>query len=395
MDQLRALEREEVHEPAPPERREVSIAHVLYWTGALAVLFALGYFLVDRWKTLKAGGVLAVALLYALSFVLSSAFLTRTGQRLAGSLFALLAVGMAPIAAWSLTSLAGLWLPPVSAVPFGPDLMGTIRWIPIELSAALAGLIALRRVRFSVLAVSVSLPFVLAMIHSTPILFDPWLDPYLWGWMALVASAALLAAGSEIDRRTRDHTDFAGFVYVTALVYGVIAIVSVGGQTRVVPHSLPLVVGLLFGLSLLTRRSLFLLFAAIVFVGYLGFLAQDVFATATGFMIVMVATGAAVILVTVAVQRRWPALARSFSRDADPRREFPRSRLLYGGILALTLVLLAVAPARAREKRRDEMNMLRERGRMAAANRREARERRREPTPTTPPQGETPVPRRP
>ena len=211
------------------ERREVSVAQVLYWAGTLAVLFALGYFLEDRWKSLKAGGVLAVATLYATSFVLSASFLTRLGYRLAGSLFALLAVGMAPIAMWALESLFGLWQAQVT--PFvGPsttDLYATIRWLPLELSAALAGLAALRRVRFSVLTLSVSIPFALAVIHVTPLVFDPWLDVYLWGWMALVASAVLLAAGSEIDRRTGDGVDYAVFVYLTGLVYGVIGIAVV------------------------------------------------------------------------------------------------------------------------------------------------------------------------
>lgn len=374
MDQLIALAREAPEAPKPG-KVEISAAEVMYWAGAGAVLFAMGWFLIDRWKSLRPGGVLAMVTLYAAAFTLASSFLSRRGQLRAGSIFALLAVGMAPVAMWAIEALTGIWPPTVTPYsgPLSVDVTATIRWIPIELSAALAGLIALRRVRLPALALTVAIPFALAMIHVTPLVFDPWLESQIWGWMAIVAGAVLLAAGGEVDRRTRDITDFAGFVYLVGLVYLGFGLGVVSSQTRAVPHSLPAVIGLVLALSILTRRGFILLFAGVMFVAYLAFLAADVFATATGFMIVMVAGGGALILTSVLVQKKWPAFAKSFARDAHPRKEFRGARLLYGGIVLASLVVLSFAPARAREWRRKEFESLKRIGRQQAEARRAMR----------------------
>ncbi len=363
------------------ESGEFSFVHVLYWAGALAVLFALGYFLVDRWKSLRPEGVLAVSLLYAASFSLSSLFLSRLRFRRAGSLFALLAVGMAPIVAWSIESLAGVWPSSVlrGASPFTTDLLATIRWIPIELSAALAGLVALRKVRFSVLALSVTVPFAMAVIHLTPLLFDAELDFAIWGWMALLASTILAAAAAEIDRRVTGDEDYTGFVYLTALVYLVVGFVDVADQSRAIPHSLPALVALLAALSLLTRRAMFLAFAGGFFVGYLGFLATDVFPSATGFMVVVVAAGAALILGTVVVQKRFPGLTRTFSGGAGPRRDAPAARVIFPAAVLVAAILLALAPSRGAELMRERTQRMSERARATAQARSAQRAARRAP----------------
>lgn len=397
-EELLSLSRADVAKPTAVDADSsgVSFVHVLYWAGALAVLYALGYFLVDRWKSLQPGGVLGVSLLYALSFSMSSMFLARLGFRRASSLFALLAVGMAPIATWAIESLAGIWptQPARGSTPFTTDVLATIRWIPIELSAALAGLVALRKVRFSVLALSVTVPFAMTVIHLTPLLFDAELDFAIWGWMALLASTILAAAAAEIDRRVSDDQDYAAFVYLTSLVFLSVAVLAVADQSKAIPHSLPALVALLAVLSLLTRRAMFLLFAVVFFIGYLGFLAEDVFKSATGFMLVVVAAGASLILGTVVVQKRFPGLARSFSREAGPRRLVPATRVIFPTAILLAGVLLAFAPSRGRERMRVRMTQLRETAHRSAEFRHTQRAARQAQPPARV-GGETPTPARP
>src|SRR5690349_4453185 len=57
---------------APAPRTEArggfNVITVAYALGALLVLFALGWFLAERWSKLGPGGVLAVAGLYAVAF---------------------------------------------------------------------------------------------------------------------------------------------------------------------------------------------------------------------------------------------------------------------------------------------------------------------------------------
>jgi hypothetical protein len=394
-DQLLELERASsgAVESATETPRGFNAIYLVYWAGAAAVLFALGWFLVDRWRSLRPGGVLAVSLLYALSFALSSLLLTRLRFRSAAALFALLAVGMAPIVAWSLLSLAGWWPEPMYR---RGDILVTIRWIPIELSAALAALVALRKVRFSVLALAVAVPVGLAIIHLTPLLFDSDVSDMLWGPMILVAATILFAAGYVVERRTvGESEDYAGFIYVTALgflVAAVIGIVAVFDESRVIRHALPLLVALLVALGIALKRSFFALFAGIFYVWYLGFLADDVFQTATGFMLVVVAGGALLIFAAVLVQRRFPGLLR---RGAGTRRpEVRGARYLFSAAVTVSLLFLVVSIPRSRELYRRNAARSVQRARDAAQFRRSERsapqaraierERRETPSPARP-----------
>src|SRR5690349_2209755 len=71
----RALGGIRVTDTAPVEtesRRAFNPVIIAYSGGALLVLFALGWFLADRWRDLGAGGVLAVALIYTGAFAFTA-----------------------------------------------------------------------------------------------------------------------------------------------------------------------------------------------------------------------------------------------------------------------------------------------------------------------------------
>lgn len=393
-EQLLAIEGAAPQDASVETPRGLNLVTVGYWAGSAAVLFALGWFLVDRWKSLRPAGVLAVALLYAISFGLSALLLSRLGFRLAAALLTLLTVGMTPIVTWAVESLLGMW-PDVyqrSSGPFSADLLGTIRWIPIELTTALAALIALRKVRFGLLVLAVTIPMGLAWIHLTPWLFDPELNFALWGWMAMFASAVMLSAGYAAERRRQgDAEDYAAWIYLTALGFLVISFVAVAGQSRTIPHALPLLIALLVTLALSLARKVFLLAAAIFFVGYLGFLASNVFKGAVGFMLVMLAAGAVLILLTVVAQRRFPSLVRRLSAEGRAAHQPPRAvRLLFPAMVVLALVLVIIAVPRARAQQRAKYQQLREFNRQAGEGRRarQAAERSRSREPL---RGETPT----
>src|SRR5215216_4689349 len=64
--------------PASPEARgSFSVITVAYALGVLLVLFALGWFLVDRWSKMGPAGVLVVAGGYAGAFALAGTALRR------------------------------------------------------------------------------------------------------------------------------------------------------------------------------------------------------------------------------------------------------------------------------------------------------------------------------
>ncbi|MDE3128249.1 MAG: hypothetical protein KGL38_09580 [Gemmatimonadota bacterium] len=335
-------------------RREINAVSIAYFVGGAAVLFAFGWFIVDRWRALGPGGILAVSLVYAALFALTSRTLARYGFHSAAGVAAFLTVGMTPLVAWALLDLGGLWYEPGhwSGPPFALriDVLESLRWIPLELATALAALVALRRVRFGILALPVAIALPAAVAHAMPLFVEPDTLVELNSWAALVSATALLAAGYVVDQRTADGEDYAAWVYLPALVTLAVAVPSIWPFITVERHALILLAVGLFALSLYLRRTTFVVFGALGVVGYLGYLAFDVFRDVVNFPVLLATFGLSVIVVTVWLQRRYPALARQVEARQERRGAVPHARAVFGGavVAALALFVGHVPGARAR-----------------------------------------------
>jgi hypothetical protein len=98
---------------------------------------------------------------------------------------------------------------------------------------------------------------------------------------------------------------------------------------------------------------MFLVFGTIAFVGYLAYLAFDVFRTALSFPIVLATFGVCVIVVTVWLQRRYPELARRVEARQAGVRTVPHAGLVFGGAVVVALTLFAVQLPEARSRMAD------------------------------------------
>lgn len=323
-----------------------------YAAGAVTVLFAFGWFLVERWERLGPGGVLVLVLVYAAMFAAASWWLAREGFPLAASFAALLAVGMTPIAAWAVLRLTGFW----DGDLYG---QGSTRWAIVELTAALAALLAWRRTRFAPLALPVAIAGWLAPLHlARPFFDDPAVAASMFGRGSLVTGACLLLAGYVVDRRTAVAADArsglafdpAGWVYRVAVVALFAGVVATWDDTAVARHGTLVLalVGATFALAL--GRSELLAAAGAAFVAYLGYLAFDVFERVLSFPVVLATFGILLILITVMVQRRWPALSARLDAARAGERRLPGGLAIPASLLAATLILTVIAPGQIRER---------------------------------------------
>lgn len=349
--------------PPPGEgeetRRGLNAVTIAYAIGGVTVLFAFGWYIVDRWNALGPGGVLAVALVYAAVFALTARVVGRLGFHTASAVATLLAVGMTPLVAWSLLRLAGLWYVPGPARP-APlrtrvDILEQLRWIPLELATALAALVALRRVHFGILAVVPAAVLPMVVGHLMPLVLDPDIAGVMSPWATIVSAVVLLGCGYVAQQRTADGEDYAQWIYLAGLVtlaMGIGGAWSFAGHER---HALPAIAVGLFALSLFLRRPMFLFFGAFGFIGYLAYLAFDVFRRTLSFPIVLATFGLVVITVTVWLQRRYPALARRVDERQGGRRVLPHAPLVFGGAAVVALATffaeLPAAKTRAAEAR--------------------------------------------
>ena len=249
------------------EQKGLNAISVAYWGGAIAVLFAFGWFLVDRWQVLGPGGVLVVTVVYAGLFALAARLLMRAGFHTAAALAALCVVGMTPIIAWAALALAGLWelYETGQRLAVAPPPWDTLRWLPIDLATILAALVALRRVRFAVLALPVAIALWALLGHASSAFIDPESLVYMWDRVHLVAATVLLGAAYSLDQRARHAEDYAFWFYLVGLVALTVAIGGIWNEATklLVAHATLALAILLVVAALWLRRRVCIAFAAL------------------------------------------------------------------------------------------------------------------------------------
>lgn len=358
---------------------------VAYGLGAMLVLFACGWFLVDRWAQLGPWGVLGVVAAYAAVLVAAARWLLVHRFQLAADIMTMLAVCLSPLVSWSFLSMAGRW--PIA--PRNDPLLQhspwmAYQWLVLDLTLILVALLVLRKRRLVTLTWPTAVALWATWLHVGQILhggegtmtFDRWVMLANGLFLLLVAerverwqrrqAAALVAAGGVAAPRAA-LGDFANAFWVcgllaTAVAYMAIWLRADGEPTQ---HLLPVFSLGLVGLSLYLRRRVALLFGVAGILGYLAFLAQDVFKDYVSFPILLAGFGILLILITVWTQTRFPALVeRIDARRGDDERSLPWSPVMavLPTIFAVAMALMAwfdASDERAQRAFRERFHILR------------------------------------
>ena len=338
-------------EVAPPRGPRMFDGPTLaYGAGAAAVLFAMGWFLADRWDTLGPWGVLGVVAAYALVFLGVARVLRREGFGLAADVAVLLAVCSAPLATWALLEGLGLWpdLPGACRWPYGAVAYCDQGWIVVELATILAALVALRLAPSALLTAPIGIALLLLLRHVAESLRGFSFEAAAAGWSFLAGASLMAALAYAVDRRAADDArDHGAALWSAAVAAAVLAAGALWNAAPEVRHALPWAgfVAVVAALSL--RRRVVLWFGAGCLLWYLAWLAFEVFDDVLAFPLALAMAGIAVIVATVIVQRQFPMLVRRL-RVGDPRgrRVMPGG---YAALLAPALLATLVLPAAIRE----------------------------------------------
>ena len=353
--------------PQPREaHRGFNAITIAYSLGALLVLFALAWFLLERWKILGPGGVLGVAILYAVSFAVIGIMLRRRGYDVAGGLAIVLAVAMTPVWAWAILRLTGE-IPDPAALDnalsrYEPYIAS--RLMVLELATIGVALVALRRVKFFALAAPIAVALVSLLLHLGQALGDPRLTWYVGPYYQCVVACAMIAIAYAVERRQPAGEDYAFWFYLAGLSMLFVAYVQVWQHIGRWRHALPLVAAALVTASLYLRRRTLLVGGGIAAFGYLGYLAFDVFRRVVALPITLAALGLLVIVSTVWMQRRFPTLVARVSRaDNSGVKTLPGGAIAVLGplVIAITAMVFAAREAEERTVDREWRNALYER----------------------------------
>ncbi|MFB6098367.1 MAG: DUF2157 domain-containing protein, partial [Salinibacter sp.] len=230
------------------------LASIAYYGGALIVVVAMGWFLLRVANTFGYGRLTLIALLYGGAFVGTGVYVrTRRNLRVAGGLCLVLAVVMVPVVLYNFERATGLWRgaywlsvglgllgDPTSYDVLRADLYGQLQqnWLLEETGTVIAGILALRYVRFPFLTAPVAFALWAVATITAPRLLarEPAWEVQLW--VSVAFGAAMLVGAYLVDRRTEDDYAFWGYLFGLMAFWGGLSLMQSGPEWEYLTYGL-------------------------------------------------------------------------------------------------------------------------------------------------------------
>ncbi|MDQ8153335.1 MAG: hypothetical protein P3B98_01630 [Gemmatimonadota bacterium] len=329
---------------------------IAYGIGALVVLFAFAWFMIDRWRVLGDGGVLLLSLGYAAVFLLVAHVLQREGFGTARGVAMLLAVAMAPLAMRAFLRWSGMWTPDLDRIcrmPEHPFAACQGDPLAIELATVAAAMLAMRAMSFSPFMIPIA---VVCVTFPERLLREwsggPHIDGAVMGWRWAIIASCLAAAAYTMDRRRREE-DYAFWMWIAVAATTWFAGILLFQTDRSLRPWLAPVALLVITASVVLRRRALLVVGLMGVMGFLAWLATDVFKVTTTFPLVLALLGVSIIIVTVWVQKRFPDVIQRLGGDPSAPPQLPGGFAMLLAPALLGVLLLNDARSIDRERAAD------------------------------------------
>jgi hypothetical protein len=285
--------------------------HVLWYAGALIVMSAMGLFSTNAFSRFGGKALTVTALAYAVVFAAAGHFLWyRRNLRIPGGLLVAVAVTMAPLATFGVQNAIGWWThgDPGTYRDFFVWIKGS--WVFMDISAIVAGVLALRFYRFPFIAMPIGVGLWFASMDLTPWIFG--VDWHGWEQREVVSlwfGLGVLALAWMVDVRSR-RGDFAFWLHLFGLLtfWGGMSLLDSDSELSKAFYCL-INVGLL-ALSLFLQRRAYMIFGTLGVAAYLGHLAGEVFKNSLLFPFALSLIGVAVIAGGLLYYRQRRAIER-------------------------------------------------------------------------------------
>ncbi len=291
---------------------------VAYYLGALVVMAAMGWFMTTAIERFGGRGILIIATTYCACFAVIGYRLWQKGTyRVPGGLLVTLAVWMVPLAIYGLERTTGIWAQGDPGAYSGYYAWIKGSWFPMEIGTIMAGLVAVRFVRFPFLTFPIAFAFWYTSMDLAPLLLRRLHGAWLYDdwngrlWVSLGVGLIMLVLSTLVDRRTED--DYARWGYLFGLLS------FAGGLTVLMRTEPSWAVYALVNLALMftavvLQRRVFLVFGAIGVYIYLGHLAYEVFKDSLMFPFALTILGLAIIYGGVLYQHHHERIDSSVRR---------------------------------------------------------------------------------
>ena len=310
------------------ETPRFSLVHIAYYAGALLVIGAMGWFMGLAWEGLGGVGIFIISGLYAAGFFgFGWRLWHKPGSKVLGGLLVTIAVAMTPLATHGLQRWLGVWAgdDPGSYKEF--HIWIRSGWFTMEVATLIAGLLALKFVRFPFLTITVAFTlWYMSMDLTSLIAGGPDFD---WGLRRAVSmwfGLAMILVAYLVDRRTDEDFAFWGYLFGLIAFWG--GLTAMHSDSEVAKLIYFLINIALIGAAVFLHRRAFAVFGAMGVFLYVGHLAWDVFEDSHLFPFALTGVGIAVIYMGVVVNKHGSAWQRAAVEAMPPwlRRLRPEER---------------------------------------------------------------------
>ncbi|MBE7383287.1 MAG: DUF2157 domain-containing protein [Leptolyngbya sp. SIO1E4] len=289
---------------------QFNFVNVAYYFGALIVIAGMSLFLTLAWEQLGGGGIFGLACIYIAIFALTGWHLWfERDLKIPGGLLTTIAVCIVPLAIYGFQRMLGIWPEGDPGNYSNYHVWVKASWFYMEVGTILAGLLALRWIRFPFLTAPIAFTLWYMSMDLTPLIFGK--ENYTWDerllfsfWFGLV----VIVAAFLVDRRIRrSQGDFAFWLYLSGLIafWSGMTLMDAGSERERFFYFL-INLFLIF-LSVLLRRRVFVVFGGMGVFSYLGHLSYQVFADSLLFPIAVSFVGVLVIFGGVQYQKHYAA----------------------------------------------------------------------------------------
>ena len=310
-------------------KSKFDLTHVIYYFGALLIIFGMGWFLNEAWT--QAGGLALFILgsVYVGVFTFIALLLKRKNLNIPSGLTATVAVCLVPLTVFGFQKMTGLWPQEVPGNYRDYHVLVKGSWFFLELGTILAGALMLRFIKFPFLTAPIFFSLWYMSMDLTPLLFGK--EDFTWDerkWVSVCFGAVILLLSYLIDKRTKLDYAFWGYLFGTVAFWGSLSLMDSQSE---VGKFLYFMISFSFILtSVLFERKIFLICGALGCLGYLAHLADKVFSGFFSFPITLTLLGLGILGLGIRYQKnkteidaRARSLLPEFLLKLSPTRRSP------------------------------------------------------------------------
>ncbi len=282
---------------------------ILYYLGGCIAIGAMTIFMNLGWETFGGKGLSAIAFAYALISLLLSEYFQKKSLTIPAGIMAALTVAMVPLFVYGIQTTLGYFERGTTYQGFHK--LVDARWIIIELSTVIAGLLVLMRYRIGFILMPICLALFYLSMDLTASLFTEEKSimsfyPSVSVWFGL----CILVVALFTDIYDRSNKDFAFWLYF----FGVFTLwLGISVQESHFLFAKLLYLGfnvLLIAIGTCLMRKVFLVFGGLGVLIILGDLSRTIFKDSIGFPLSLTVLG----LLTIGIGIWWQRNERSIQK---------------------------------------------------------------------------------